>query len=71
MDLLQGFLSGQTEPYCGLPGHPACDAWVSVDFNALLLSILNWDIIRGGMIFLMAVAIGGYVVVRIRRGFGV
>jgi hypothetical protein len=34
-------------------------------------SLLDWDILKGGMIFLMAVGIVGYAVVRIRRGFGV
>lgn len=51
----------QTRPYD--------PSYYTQDLYQLIFSILDWDIVKGGLTFFLALLIAGYVVARIKQGF--
>ncbi len=59
-NLLDGLFA--TCPFCTNP-------WVT-DLFTLMYTILSWDIVKGGLVFMLGVGIALYAVLRIRQAFG-
>jgi len=45
------------------PGYYSQDLW------QLIYDLLNWDVVKGGLTFFMALMIGAYAIQRIKRSF--
>jgi hypothetical protein len=48
---------------------PYDPSYYTQDLYLLITTLLSWDIVKGGLVFFLALMIGGYVVQRVRQGF--